>query len=180
MDRSVISKPRVLSILLGLALVSTPARALESACKPVFDAMGMMVTTPTHIYTTETAAFHAGGKPTSSEAIYIGDAVYVKVNGRWIRSANSPEEMLRQEPEIQRNSKATCHYLHQESTSGEAANVYSMHSDTEDAKLNAQLWISRKKRLPLREELDIDIGGTMGKSHRSTRYEYGNVQPPQM
>jgi hypothetical protein len=180
MDRSIIFIPRVLSILLALALVSTPARALESACKPVFDTLGLMAATPTHVYTTETAAFHAGGKPTSSEAIYVGGAVYVKVNGKWIRSAITPEEMLQQEPETQQKSKATCRYLHQEWTNGEAANVYSMHSDTEDAKLNVQLWISRKKHLPLREELDINIGGTMGKSHRSTRYEYGNIQPPQM
>lgn len=179
-DRSIISIPRVLSIVLGLALVSAPARALEGACKPVFDAMGLMAATPTHVYTTETAAFHAGGKPTSGEAIYVGGAVYVKVNGKWIRSASTPEEMLQQEPETQEHAKATCRYLHQESMNGEAANVYSMHSDTEDAKLDAQLWISRTKRLPLREELDIDIGGKMGKSHRSTRYEYGNVLPPQM
>lgn len=172
--------PRILSILLAVAFISTQARALEGACKPVFDAMRMMAATPTHVYTTETAAFRADGKPTTSEAIYVSGAVYVKVNGKWIRSAIIPEEIFQQEAGTQGNSKATCRYLHQESTNGEAAEVYGMHSEAEDAKLDAQLWISRSKRLPLREELDMDIGGKLGKSHRSMRYEYGNVQPPQM
>jgi hypothetical protein len=34
--------------------------------------------------------------------------------------------------------------------------------------------------LPLRSEIDMDVGGSMGKSHRSSRYEYSNVQPPTM
>jgi len=180
MDRSIISMPRVLSMLLAVAFIPTPARALEGTCRLVFDAMRMMAATPTHVYTTETAAFRADGKPTTSEAIYIGGAVYVKVNGKWIRSAITPEEILQQEPETQGNSKATCRYLHQESTNGEAADVYGMHSEAEDAKLDAQLWVSRSKRLPLREELDMDIGGKLGKSHRSMRYVYGNVQLPRM
>ncbi len=183
MDRSILSMPRALSLLLLMASfisTPTPARALEGACKPVSDAMSMMAVTPTHVYTTETAAFRADGKPTTSEAIYISGAVYVKVNGKWIRSVITPEEMLQQEPGTQQNSKATCRYLHQESTNGEPADVYGMHSDAEDAKLDAQLWISRSRRLPLREELDMDIGGKLGKSHRSMRYEYGNVQPPRM
>ena len=35
-------------------------------------------------------------------------------------------------------------------------------------------WISKAKGLPLHS--DIDMEG--GKSHISTRYEYGNVKPP--
>jgi hypothetical protein len=61
---------------------------------------------------------------------------------------------------------------------GEAVAVYSTHSETQDVKSDAQLWISKSKGVPLREELRIDVGGKLGKSHYSMRYEYGNVQPP--
>jgi len=180
MDRSITSIAQVLSVLLAVVFISTPGRALEGACKPVVEAMSTMAATPTHIYTTETAAYRADGKPTTSETIYVSGAVYVRVNGRWIRSVFTPEEMLQQEPEKQPNSKATCRYLHLDSTNGELADVYGMHSYTEGTKLDEELWISKSKRLPLREEQDLDIGGPMGKSHRSMRYEYGNVHPPQM
>jgi hypothetical protein len=32
--------------------------------------------------------------------------------------------------------------------------------------------------LPLRLESDMDVGGTMGKRHTSTRYDYNNVTAP--
>jgi hypothetical protein len=32
--------------------------------------------------------------------------------------------------------------------------------------------------VPLRTEMDIDVGGSMGKSHMSVRYDYINVHPP--
>jgi hypothetical protein len=32
--------------------------------------------------------------------------------------------------------------------------------------------------VPLRTELDMDVGGSKGKSHMSMRYDYNNVHPP--
>ena len=40
------------------------------------------------------------------------------------------------------------------------------------------MWISKATGLPLREEMDTDTGGVIGKSHRSMRYEYSDVKPP--
>jgi hypothetical protein len=44
--------------------------------------------------------------------------------------------------------------------------------------VDSQIWISRAKGLPLRQDMDIDVGGKNGKSHSSSRYEYGDVKPP--
>jgi hypothetical protein len=60
----------------------------------------------------------------------------------------------------------------------EAAVLYSMHTESEDAKEDGQIWISNNTGLPLREEQDIDVRGAAGKEHRSTRFVYGNIQPP--
>lgn len=168
------------ALLVAGLLISNPAWALDSSCQALFEAMTKMVTTPTHVYTTETAAFRSDGRPTTNETIYAGGAIYAKVNGKWIRSTITPHDMVRQEQDNRKNAKDTCRYLHDESVSGEPAAVYSTHSESQDVKSDAQLWISKSKGLPLREELDMDVGGKLGKSHRSMRFEYGNVQPPQM
>jgi hypothetical protein len=54
-----------------------------------------------------------------------------------------------------------------------------LHSKTENATEDAQVWIAKGTGLALREEIDMDVGGgSMGKSHASIRYEYGSIQPP--
>ena len=70
--------------------------------------------------------------------------------------------------------------MREESLNGEPAAVYKVHSETEAAKTDGQVWISKSKGLPLRQELDMDVGGSAGKSHREMRYDYANVKPPQM
>jgi len=168
------------ALLFAVMLAATDAKAIDGACQAVSDVGRKVFTTPTHIYTTRTAAFQAGGKPTTSESIYAGGAIYVKVSDRWTRSKITPQDILQQKKETDNNTKMTCRYLREESVNGEAAAVYSQHIETENDKMDVQVWISKSKGLPLREELDVDVGGKMGKSHSSMRYEYGNVQPPQL
>ena len=57
------------------------------------DASAKMLTTPTHISSTMTAAY-AGGKPRNTESIYAGNAIYVNVGGKWSRSKMTPQDML--------------------------------------------------------------------------------------
>jgi hypothetical protein len=59
--------------------------------------------------------------------------------------------------------------------------VYGTHSERSDGghiTSDGQVWISKSRGLPLRDEIDIDSGGPAGKNHYSGRYEYTNVQPP--
>jgi hypothetical protein len=86
------------------------------------------------------------------------------------------QQMLEQEKENREHGTATCQYLRQESVNGAAAAVYAVHSENEDVKSDGTLWISGKG-LPLREEVDTDVGDP-AKTHHSIRYEYGNVQAP--
>jgi hypothetical protein len=58
--------------------------------------------------------------------------------------------------------------------------VYSMHRETEGSKEDDQMWISKLTGRPLRDEQDVDMGRNAGKDHRSVRFEYSNVQPPQL
>ena len=80
-----------------------------------------------------------------------------------------------------KNSKYTCHYLRDEPVNGEPAARYSSHSEREDSdmKSDGQIWISKGRGLPLRQELEITESGDKPEvNHHSMRYEYTNVRPP--
>jgi hypothetical protein len=166
----------IFAALLG-SMLATPALAMDPSCQPAADASAKMLTTPTHITSTTTAAY-TGGKPRNTESIYAGNAIYVNVGGKWSRSKMTPQEMLKMEQENRGSKKGTCHYVRDELVNGEAAALYAEQSDTEVGKSEAQTWISKSRGLPLRTEMDIDVGGSMGKSHMSMHYDYTNVQPP--
>jgi hypothetical protein len=174
--------PPALAGLLLLTIGSTtPVRAADDACKLFLDATKKVMVTPTHMYSTETAGFR-NNKPENTETIYTGGlkgAIYVMVKGKWSRSKLTPEDMVKQKDESVRTGKNSCRYLRDESVNGEPAAVYTTHIETEGAKVDVTAWVSKSKGLPLREETDMDVGGgARGKSHRSTRFDYSNVHPP--
>ncbi len=164
--------------LFAVSLSWSAAANAQSSCQPVFDALTKLVTTPSHGYTTSTAAFQDHGQPRESENIYVDGKVFIRVKGQWMASKITPAEILEQEKENRQNGKASCQAVRSDSVNGEAATVYSIHSETEDAKGDGQLWISKSTGRLLREEQDTDVGGAVGKSHRSSHYEYNNVRAP--
>jgi hypothetical protein len=161
-------------VLCGLLLA---ASAWADDCQPLHDATIKVLSTPNHVYTTQTADF-LRGKTRLSESIHINGAIYVNINGKWTRSRMTAQDMAQQEQENWKNSKVTCQHLRDESVNGEAAALYNVHTVTEDTTTDAQVWISKSKGVPLHEELDMNVGGMAGKSHMSMRYDYANVQPP--
>ena len=152
-----------------------PAHAADS-CQPVFDALTKLISTPSHSYTTSTAA--NGGKTRTAETIMTQGKKYIRGTGKWMDTSVTTAEVLEQERENEKNGKATCQLLRSEAVNGEAAVVYSLSRQTAGFKEDAQLWISKSTGMPLREEQDVDMGGEIGKAHNSARFEYGNVQPP--
>ena len=159
---------------------AAPVYAADNGCKPVFDAMSRVLVTPTHLYSSETAAY-GGNKPRTGEMIYAGGAnaaIYIFFDAKWIRSKMDAATMAKQEEENRRTAKYSCRYVRDEAVNGEAAAVYTSHAEIEDLKSDATTWISKSKGLPLRVELDHDPDDPKTKSHTSLRYEYTNVRPP--
>ncbi len=166
---------RSLFVSLMMAGLLSSAHAADS-CQPVFDALTKLITTPSHSYTTSTAA--NGGKQRTAETIMTLGKKYIRVNGKWMDSRVTTAEVLEQERENEKNGKATCQLLRSEAVSGEAAVVYSLHREPQSFKEDSQIWISKSTGMALREEQDVDMGGEIGKQHNSARFEYGKVQPP--
>jgi hypothetical protein len=74
--------------------------------------------------------------------------------------------------------KATCSHLRDESVNGEPAAVWRIHSTSDFDTSDSDLWISRRSGLLLKSDVHQDVGGSLGKSHIVSRYEYANVRPP--
>lgn len=163
----------VLSLLvIGQAVT---AHAADS-CQPIFNALQKLVTIPNHSYTSSTAV--RGGAPRTAETIMAQGKKYIRVHGKWMESHVSTQDVLEQEKENEKNGKSNCQFVRSESANGVSASLYHIQRETEDFKEDSQIWISKARGVPLREEQDIDVGGSLGKQHNSTHFEYSNIQPP--
>jgi hypothetical protein len=165
-----------------LLLTGATRLAAQDPCQPTYDAMSKVMSTPTHLYSTysSVASVPNSADKHTTEIIYIGGATYVKLSGKWSRSPMTTQQVMQKEEENRKVSKTTCKYLRDEAVNGEAAAVYSTHSDRADMgiKSDGQIWISKSKGLPLKNEIDITSDGST--NHHSTRYEYANVQVPRL
>ena len=115
------------------------------------------------------------GKPRSTEMIYLNNTMYIQVNGAW--RARPISDQARKDAQTP-DPSTTCRIVRDEAVNGEAATVYSLHRQADDSKSDSQMWISKSRGVPLKLEMDTDVGGAAGKSHRTIRYEYTNVQAP--
>ena len=163
----------------GVSLAGNPAP--DGACQVVLDASDKLYTTPYHLYATETSDKVENGKPQSSEMVFAGGARYLLYNGKWTPSSISTEELKAMEERNRKNAtNVSCHYVRDESVNGESVAVYTMHSETPRSKNDDEVWISKSKGLLLRQETDLIWNRNNGKTHLSSRYEYGNVQLPKL
>ena len=126
---------------------------------------------------TEIAGYN-GGKTRNAETIYLNGNTYVKVNGPWLKSAITPEDLAEGKKESDGNV-GTCSVVRDEAVGVEPATLYKIHQQTPVATIDTQIWISKLRGLPLKQINDMDVGGgARGKSHRETRYEYNGVSAP--
>jgi stringent starvation protein B len=167
----------MLSILVAITIAysmwgASPLTA-QNDCKVLkkvaADALNKVHNTPTHVYTTT----RINGQSFSSEIIYAAGSMYAKANGKWI-SAGSIKDVEQSDQELQHdaNSKDTCRLLKEESVNGEAASVYSSHSETPKGTIDLELWISKANGRLLRQ--DMSSNGAL----ISSRYDYSNVKAP--
>jgi outer membrane lipoprotein-sorting protein len=166
----------VAALAAGIALAGAAPAAAQSGCQAVDAAQDKILTIPTHLYTSSTIS---SGKVTrETEIIYVGGASFVKTGGKWSRSPMSAKDMADQERENRKNSKYSCKYLRDEVVGGEAAAVYSVHTENEEIKSDGTIWLSKSKGVPLKQDLAIDTGGGGAPDHYLSRYEYANVTAP--
>ncbi|WP_347260573.1 hypothetical protein [Rudaea sp.] len=165
------------SLVLIVALACAPAHAQTAACTPIADAMVRLAATPNHQHIVETAAYKHG--TSQSEVIETGSARYLKINGKWRSHPYDAKAEAAQIGQAMQASKATCTNAGSGDSDGRTATLFRLHNQSDDAKTDQQVWIGANG-LPLKQVIDIDVGGALGKSHREIRYDYADVQPPEI
>jgi hypothetical protein len=154
--------------------------ATPAECKAVDEATDKLFSVPHRLYMTETAGF-TNGKPRQSELIFVGGVSYVHVSNKWIKSPVTAQEQREQQEKNRSTAKnQSCRHLRDESVNGEAAVVYAAHAENQGTVADVQVWISRSRGLVLKQEEDFGEVGAKNKKHISIRYEYGNIQAPEM
>ncbi len=164
-------------ILVALWVTPAPARAADPACKPVFDAMTRAATTPNHLFMTQTAAYEAA--PESGETITTANMMYVKADGKWSSSSYNPQKQAAELREAYKAENMACQHMRDENVAGESTALYNTQDKQEGGgTVNVQVWISKAGGLPMKQTMDMDVGGKRGKSHTDIRIDYANVQAP--
>ena len=161
--------------------VGAPLRAQNAECASSFAASAKIYDKPFHVYIIDSAQTDArlhGGRPSVSESIWTGTVDYVLYRGKWRKSPIDIAEMRKSVKGADSKVKATCSHLRDESVNGDPAAVWRIHSVTDAGTTDTDLWISRRSGLLLKSDVHQDVGGSLGKSHIVSRYEYANVRPP--
>lgn len=148
---------------------------VDPVCKVVLDANHKTLDTPNHMYTDNLGA---GGKKMGGEMITVNGERYLLMNGKWLKSRMTIADTRAQEEENIKNAKVlSCKQTGVDTVGGEAATVYTEHTENEDTKSDGKIWISKNRGVILKEEIELDSGDPI-KEHISLRYEYGNVKAP--
>ena len=167
---------KFIALALPALLVAQVSLADDDACKVAFDSVTHVLATPNHQYVTRT---DAAGVERKSEIINTGIAMYVEAAGKWRTSPMTPQGMEDMMIESQKRATGTaCKLLRSESVGGSSAAVYSIHNETEAGISDTVLWVSKSDGLPLKQEIDLNAGGTAGKSHSEVRFVYKDVKAP--
>ena len=156
-------------------LIALPGLA-ASTCDAALAANLKVYQVPAHLYMTESGGPNLG-KIRNAETVYLNGTMYVMVNGRWRKSQISPKDLADAKKDTDQKV-GPCTVVRDETVNGEAATLYKIHSQSTDATVDTELWISKSKGLPLKQVNDINVGGAFGKSHNEIRYEYSNVTAP--
>jgi hypothetical protein len=160
------------AVAVGARSLAPPT--IDPACKPVFDANDKTLDTPNHLYQEQTDAH---GKKSTGELITVNGERYLLMDGKWSKSGMTVAESKKQSEENKKNAKVvTCKRVGSESVNGQAATVYTEHTETEDSKSDGKIWISSSGVI-LKTEIDLDPGSD-DRVHMTIRYEYGNVKAP--
>lgn len=150
------------------------AQADEAACQAVLDAIVKQATVPVHqTISIESAA--APGKPILSEIIRTGDTMYMQIRGQWTSRPYDGQKAAQDARQAMQKAEHICSPVRSEAVDGQAAQLYSVQSKTEQSTVDSQIWISSATGLPLRQHTEMSGAA---KARHDVRFDYANVSAP--
>ena len=160
--------PFIVGALAMSSLGAAPANAEDPGCKPVFDAMAKLISTPNHTYMQIDSAAKDSG-----ETINTGAQRYLKVDDQWMISPMTTKDLPALDQENRRKyTEERCSYVREEMVAGEPSVLYSAHFKGELSTSDMRVWIAKRSGLPLKEQT------TSSDHHYSGRHVYDGIRAP--
>ena len=103
------------------------------------------------------------------EEIYDGKKIYTLITGKWKVSALTPQKLIDQEKENEREGRSVCGLVRDESIDGLSATLYSIRTERDGDTSNGQIWISKATGLPVHVKTDTPS---------DTRYVFSGISAP--
>ena len=163
-------------IMALLGLGSGIARADDTACKAVLDAVVKQSTVPVR-QKMEMESTQASGRKMQSELVRVGDTLYMQLAGQWHKRPYDAAKTIAEAQEAMRKSTHKCEKVRREAVNGESADLYKVHSDGPQGTSEAEIWLSVASGLPLRQHTEMTPPSGAKLRHDVT-YEYSNVKAP--
>jgi hypothetical protein len=146
------------------AFAAFAAPAFADDCAAVRSAMMTGAKMP---YTTTITKIDGQGRKTVSQVIQTATTKYVQTHGKWLSMNISEKDLL----DNLKVTKITCVRIGMDSTNGQPAAIYKVHTENDGTVLDEKMWISAKG-LPLKSEALVD-----GTTYESL-YDLAHAQPP--
>lgn len=149
-----------------LFLLATPfCRSQDASCKAVTDAQILLAKTPHHVVSTDVRP----GRTLNSESISTPTGVFWGTDGVWHRSTSSMQEFSRATADTLKEMRR-CNRVGDELLDARPVTKYTLHNSETGG--DETMWIAKGSGLPLKTEALIE------NRRISSRYDYGNIQPP--
>jgi len=179
----------LLACAAGAVFSASCAYATPSDCTALQDAMTANTKTPYHSYTsikfTYSALMAANTSvklpsAQSSETIFTGTAVYFRLLPHKWRSLPIALTKFQENVRASVAGLKDCQHFPDEQVNGATTSVYEGTAMQSNGPVRTKVWVSAKG-VPDKSETEIDIGqGHFGHQHLSTRFEYGDIQAPNL
>ena len=154
---------RLSLLVLSLMVAPIVARA-DTSCADVMEAGLREVQTPHHMHMLK-------GGAESGESVYDGKAIYVRVNGKWRKSAADPADTLATAREQRAKPDAACTRVASETIDGQSAVRWHIAPDADSEAEPSDVWIGADG-LPIHQRVTSE--GVV----RDVRIDYHDVATP--
>ena len=162
---------RPVAIVVATAGLMASSPAFANDCDALLDAIKA---TYKLTYRTTASRIGADGKATEmGHVVQSPEGKYVEVRGTWHKIETDNDEMVKEAEKDIAAGKMTCTKAGSETYKGKSATVYAVHTEKEDTKSDAKVWVDDKQRFL---KAETKLHGT--NTSMVAEYDYDNVEIP--
>lgn len=161
-----------------LSATFTVVHAGPADCETAYAALAKSLQIPNRQFVEQTLAAE-GGRLQKTETVSDGRKLYVKVKKEWRLSPLTIKGIVGETQQTRQSSKdEACSFLHDETLDGENVELYGTRATLIQGRSSSRFWISKASGLLVKSVTELDVGGKNGRTTRTVRYEYKDIEVP--